>query len=218
MNSFIAAVTDATVSIFNALSSSQQASLLNDLFTTSTNAGAGFNLLRHTIGASDLSAIEYSYSNSTDTALANFDLQPAGEAMLSVLGKFKSANSAIKLLGSVWSPPGWMKLDGVMDGTTTNNNLNTAYASQFAQYFVKYIQAFAAGGVSVDAITIQNEPLNSQAGYPTMYVAADQSAQLIQNNVGPALQSAGLSTEIWAYDHNTGQHIVAVVQNHHRPS
>ncbi len=98
-----------------------------------------------------------------------------------------------------------MKLNGVMDGTTVNNNINTAYAGSLAQYFVKYIQAFASGGVAVDAITIQNEPLNSQSGYPTMYIAADQSTSLIQNNVGPALRAAGLSTQIWAYDHNTGK-------------
>ncbi|KAH8819272.1 beta-1,6-glucanase Neg1 [Xylogone sp. PMI_703] len=203
IDGFGAAVTDATVSVFNDLSASQKTALLNDLFTTSTNDGVAFNLLRHTIGASDLSATEYSYSNSTDTSLSNFDLQPAGEAMLSVLNQFKAKNSAIKLLGSVWSPPGWMKNNGVMDGNANGNSLNTAYASQFAQYFVKYIQAFSSGGVNVDAITIQNEPLNNQAGYPTMSVPASQSAQLIQNNVGPALKSAGLSTQIWAYDHNT---------------
>ena len=125
--------------------------------------------------------------------------------MLSWIAKFKATNSAIKLLGSVWSPPGWMKLNGVQSGSTNNNNLNMNYVSSYAQYFVKYIQDFASGGVHVDAITIQNEPLNSQSGYPTMYISADQSTQLIQDYVGPALKSAGLSTQIWAYDHNTGE-------------
>jgi glucosylceramidase len=204
-NASVAAVTDATVSVFSALTASQKSALLADLFTTSTHDGVAFSLLRHTIGASDLSGSLYSYDNNTDPSLANFNLQPAGNSMLSWIAQFKAINPAIKLLGSVWSPPGWMKLNGVMDGQTNNNNLNTAYASSFAEYFVKYIKAFAAGGVTVDAITIQNEPLNSQSGYPTMYVAADQSTSLIQNNVGPALRAAGLSTQIWAYDHNTGK-------------
>ncbi len=200
-------MTDATVSVFSALTASQKSALLADLFTTSTHDGVGFSLLRHTIGASDLSGSLYSYDNSTDPQLSNFNLQPAGSAMLSWISQFKAVNPAIKLLGLVWSPPGWMKLNGVMDGTTVNNNLNTAaYSSTFAQFFVKYIQAFAKVGVTVDAITIQNEPLNSQSGYPTMYVAADQSTSLIQNNVGPALKAAGLSTQIWAYDHNTGSY------------
>lgn len=179
--------------------------MLADLLTTSTDDGVAFSLFRHTIAASDLSGNVYAYSDEVDPDLANFNLKTEGKDMVSWLSQFKSINSAIKVVGSVWSPPGWMKLNGVMDGTTTNNNLDHKYASQFAQYFVKYIQAFKSGGVDVDAITIQNEPLNSQAGYPTMYVAADESTSLIQNNIGPALKSAGLTTEIWAYDHNTGK-------------
>ncbi|OBT84343.1 hypothetical protein VE02_07266 [Pseudogymnoascus sp. 03VT05] len=200
---FGAAVTDATVSSFSALSASQKTALLADLLTTSIDDGVAFSIFRHTIAASDLSGNVYAYSDAIDPDLANFDLKIEGKDMLSWLSQFKAINSAIKVVGSVWSPPGWMKLNGVMDGTTTDNNLDHKYASQFAQYFVKYIQAFKAGGVDVDAITIQNEPLNSQAGYPTMYIAADESTSLIQNNIGPALKSAGLTTEIWAYDHNT---------------
>jgi O-glycosyl hydrolase len=83
--------------------------------------------------------------------------------------------------------------------------LNHDYVDAYAQYFVKYIQAYAALGADVSAITIQNEPLNSQSGYPTMYVYADESAALIQDNVGPALAAAGLNTKVWAYDHNTGE-------------
>lgn len=203
----IAAVTDATVSVFSSLSSDQKSALVSDLFTTSPDDGVGFSLMRHTIGASDLSAYAYSYDNvsSADPSLSDFSLSSPGQDMVSLIADFASANSALKLLGSVWSPPGWMKLNGVMYGTTDNNNLNMDYASSFANYFVKYIQAFAAGGVTVDAITIQNEPLNSQSGYPTMYVSADQETQLIQDYVGPALKNASLATEIWAYDHNTGE-------------
>lgn len=98
-----------------------------------------------------------------------------------------------------------MKLNGVMYGTTVNNNLNPIYSSAYAQYFVKYIQSFESLGVHIDAITIQNEPLNSNAGLPTMYISAENATNLIANYVGPALRSANLSTEIWAYDHNTGK-------------
>lgn len=198
-------MTDATVSVFSALSDSQKSALLDDLFTTTSNDGVAFSLLRHTIGPSDLSGELYSYDNNTDSSLAKFDLTPAGTSMVSWISKFKSANPAIKLLGSLWSPPGWMKANGVMTGKTADNNLSPTYVDAFAQYFVKYIKAFDSGGASVDAITIQNEPLNSNAGYPTMYISADQSASLIQENIGPALKSADLSTEIWAYDHNTGK-------------
>lgn len=216
---FGAAVTDATVSSFNTLDSSTLQNLLNNLMT---DAGAGFSLMRHTIGASDLSGDPaYTYDDSggsPDPSLSNFNLGDRGNAMARMLASMKSLQSNLKILGSPWSAPGWMKLNGVIDGTTENNNLNdgylsggtgsSGYAGAFAQYFVEYIRAYENLGAHIDAITIQNEPLNSQAGYPTMYVYADESAQLIQNYVGPALSNAGLDTEIWAYDHNTGELII----------
>lgn len=203
---FGAAVTDATVSTFNALSDDDLATLLNTLMTGS---GADFSLMRHTIAASDLSADPaYSYDDnggSVDTSLSGFNLGDRGSAMADLLAKMRSLKSGLTILGSPWSAPGWMKLNGVLSGTTVNNNLNPDYRQDLADYFVKYLQAFEAAGASVDAITIQNEPLNSQSGYPTMYVYADESGDIINDNVGPALRSAGLDTEVWAYDHNTGK-------------
>lgn len=213
-----AAVTDATVTVFSQLSSDQQAALLDDLFTTSTNDGVNFNLLRHTIASSDLSSDVYTYddASSADSSLSKFSLTSAGTDMVNWIKQFAAKSGQLKLLGSSWSPPGWMKANGVVIGNANNNNLNLDYASSFAQYFVKYLQAFADGGVTVDAVTIQNEPLNSNGGYPTMYVDATDAANVIQNYVGPALRNASLNTEIWAYDHNTGKfHMTVVLANTH---
>lgn len=210
---FGAAVTDATVSSFSGLSSDKLDALIKEMMTPD---GADFALMRHTIGASDLSGDPvYTYddnNNNADTDLKNFGIGDRGGAMADLLAKMKAAQSDLKILGSPWSPPGWMKLNGVIDGNTDKNNLNDGftthdgdgYSSAFADYFVKYIQAFKDKGVSIDAITLQNEPLNSQAGYPTMYMFAEEQATLVQNFVGPALQKAGLDTKVWAYDHNTG--------------
>ncbi|SPQ24538.1 90e9e285-3914-4635-9b33-00c288b2e68d [Thermothielavioides terrestris] len=204
VNGFGAAVTDATVAVFNALPADKLTTLLQELMT---DAGANFKLMRHTIASSDLSADPaYTYDDNggkVDTSFSAFNLGDRGTAMAQLLAKMKSLQPDLTILGSPWSPPGWMKLNGVIDGTTVNNNLNHAYASQYAQYFVKYLQAYQSHGVTIDAITIQNEPLNSQAGMPTMYIYADESGNLIQQNVGPALRAAGFNTAIWAYDHNT---------------
>ncbi|KAH8783037.1 putative beta-1,6-glucanase [Diaporthe sp. PMI_573] len=201
---FGAAVTDATVTVFNSLSGSDQSRLLNELMTSS---GADFSLMRHTIASSDLSGDPaYSYDDNggkVDTSLGSFNLGDRGNAMASLLAKMRSLKSGLTILGSPWSAPGWMKLNGVLSGTTVNNNLNPSYRDSLAQYFVKYLKAYAAAGASVDAITIQNEPLNSQSGYPTMYVYEDESGDIINQNVGPALSAAGLNTKVWAYDHNT---------------
>lgn len=203
---FGAAVTDATVSTFNSLSDDDLSTLLDTLMTSS---GADFSLMRHTIASSDLSGDPaYSYDDnggSADPNLTGFSLGDRGSAMAALLARMRSLKPGLTILGSPWSAPAWMKLNGVLDGTTVNNNLNPASRDDLANYFVKYLEAYADAGASVDAITIQNEPLNSQSGYPTMYVYADESGDIISQNVGPALRSAGLSTQVWAYDHNTGK-------------
>ncbi len=202
---FGAAVTDSTVTVFNKLPAAQLSQLLSQLMT---DQGANFAVMRHTIASSDLSGDPaYSYDDgngSPDTSLSNFNLGDRGNAMADLLVKMKNLQPKLTVLGSPWAPPGWMQLDGKLSGTTTNNNLNHAYESQFGQYFVKYLQAYKNRGITVDAITIQNEPLNSQSGYPTMYVFADESGKLINNVVGPAIRNAGFNTTVWAYDHNTG--------------
>ncbi|KAK8096584.1 glucan endo-1-6-glucosidase BGN16.3 [Apiospora kogelbergensis] len=204
---FGAAVTDATVSVINSLSADQRAKLLKELMTSE---GADFSLLRHTIGASDLSALPaYTYDdtdgNREDKDFQSFGLGDRGGAMADMLAEMKKLKPELTILGSPWAPPAWMQLDRKLMGGTEKNNLDHAYVDQYAQYFVKYIQAYAAKGAPIDAITLQNEPLNSQSGMPTMYVYADESGKLIRDNVGPALKQAGLKTSVWAYDHNTDQ-------------
>ncbi|KAI2465834.1 glycoside hydrolase family 30 protein [Annulohypoxylon bovei var. microspora] len=202
---FGGSVTDATVTVINALSSDQRSQLLKELLTSD---GANLSLLRHTIAASDLSAPPaYTYddsNNNADPSLSNFNLGDRGTDMANLLKDIKGIRPDATIFGSPWSAPGWMKLNRVLTGNADNNSLDPQYYEQYAQYFVKYLQAYADLGVTVDAITIQNEPLNSQGnGHITMYQAADEAAKLTRDYIGPALRSASLNTKIWAYDHNT---------------
>lgn len=137
--------------------------------------------------------------------------------MAAMLAKMKTAAPAMTLLGSSWSAPGWMKRNGHLTGNATNNNLQdtylnsteTDYSHAFAQYFVKYLQAYQNAGAPVSAITLQNEPLYSTDEYPSMYIYDYESALLIKNRIAPAFSQAGLNTEIWAHDHNTGNFILS---------
>ncbi|KAI0476058.1 glycoside hydrolase family 30 protein [Xylariaceae sp. FL0804] len=205
---FGGAVTDATVTVLNALPSDQRSALIGLLLTTDDAAGAGFGLLRHSIAASDLSAPPaYTYDDnggSADPDLGGFALGDRGTAMAQMLADMRGVKSDLTILGSPWSAPGWMKQNGELIDDADDNSLNSAYYDQYAQYFVDYLQAYADAGASIDAITLQNEPLNSQGdGMITMYQAADEAATLTQDYVGPALRAAGLAQEVWAYDHNT---------------
>ncbi|KAI0377380.1 glycoside hydrolase family 30 protein [Hypomontagnella monticulosa] len=205
ISGFGGSVTDATVTVINALPADKRSQLLRQLVTSD---GANFALLRHTIAASDLSgppAYTYDDSNgNADPNMNNFNLGDRGTAMAKLLAELKGIRPDLTIFGSPWSAPGWMKY--VLTGNANNNWLDTQYYKQYAQYFVKYLQAYAGLGIKVDAITIQNEPLNNQGGgHVTMYQTADEAAKVTHDYIGPALRAAGLNTQIWAYDHNTDQ-------------
>lgn len=122
IDGFGAAVTDATVITFNQLSSSSLDQLLTTLMTSS---GASFSLMRHTIGASDLSPDPpYTYDDNggqgPDTALANFTLTSSGTAMANMLAKMNAKNDALTVLGSPWSAPSWMKSNRQLIGNTVS--------------------------------------------------------------------------------------------------
>jgi O-glycosyl hydrolase len=208
---FGAAVTETTVDVFNQLPAPQLAQLLKELMTP---AGNNFGIMRHTIGSSDLSpepAMSYDDNGGNaglvDLSLSHFNIGYRGLAMAKMLKSMKAMNRYMTILGSCWGVPGWMKVDGTLVGAG-NNTLNHKYSSQYGEYFAKYIKAFEAAGVHIDAITIQNEPLNNNSGMPSMVIEPAESGELIRDYVGPALRRAGLETEIWAYDHNTGMSCV----------
>jgi glucosylceramidase len=80
-------------------------------------------------------------------------------------------------------------------------SLQTQYYAVYAQYFVKYIQMMKSQGITIDAVTPQNEPLYG-GNNPSMLMAADQQAVFIKNHLGPAFQAANITTKIIIYDHN----------------
>ncbi|KFY05345.1 hypothetical protein O988_00081 [Pseudogymnoascus sp. VKM F-3808] len=206
VSGFGASVTETTVDVFNKLPPLKLAKLLVELMTP---VGNDFGVLRHTIGSSDLSpepAMSYDdnggNAGKVDLTLAHFDIGDRGRAMVKMLKAMKLLDWDLTILGTAWGPPGWMMNGGMYVGAS-NNTLNHNYGKQYGEYFAKYLQEFQREGLHIDAITIQNEPLNNNTGMPTMVVQPDESGQIIRDYVGPALQRAGLKTEIWAYDHNT---------------
>ena len=177
-----------------------RAALLRELFALdSTNIGVSY--LRVSIGASDLNERVFSYDDlppgQTDPALAKFNLGPDRVDLIPVLKQILAINPEIKILGSPWSAPTWMKSNGDARGGSLKPECYGAYA----RYFVRYIQEMKAEGVRIDAVTIQNEPLNA-GNNPSLKMEAGEQADFIKNHLGPAFQAAGISTKIICYDHN----------------
>ena len=193
-------LTSGSATLINALPAATRTALLRELFSNDAN-GIAVSYLRIAIGASDLSASVYSYDDmptgQTDPSLTNFSLAPDMAALIPLLKDILVINPAIKILATPWSAPAWMKDNGSM----ANGSLQTQYYTAYANYFVKYIRQMQIQGITIDAVTPQNEPLNG-GNNPSMNMSAQQQTDFIKNNLGPAFQLAGITTKIIAYDHN----------------
>lgn len=193
-------LTSGSAEVLNSLSASARAELLNELFGSGENS-ISVSYLRVSIGASDLSSSVYTYNDrpagQTDVNLDHFSLNPDKTNLIPILKEILAINPSIKILGSPWSPPVWMKDNGNSKG----GSLKPEYYSVYAQYFVKYVQAMKAEGITIDAITPQNEPLHP-GNNPSMYMTAADQATFIKSHLGPAFRAANISTKIIVYDHN----------------
>jgi glucosylceramidase len=203
MDGFGASLTDSSAwVIWNDLDSSQQAALMQQLF--SPTAGIGLNFLRQPMGATDFAVNgNYSYDDvpagQTDPQLVDFSIAHDTTYIIPLLQRALAINPAAKVVALPWSPPAWMKVSGTMNG----GNVNTVYFPSLSQYFVLYLQAYQQAGVPIYAISVQNEPLNSTSSYPSEYLAASDESDFIANYLGPALNNAGLgAVKILAYEHN----------------
>lgn len=198
---FGAALTGSSAWLINKkLTAPQRASLLSELFDP--DKGIGISYLRMTIGASDFSLSDYTYDDmppgESDFPLDHFSIDKDREDVVPVLKQIIGIAPNVRIMGSPWSAPAWMKTNGSLKG----GKLKPEAYDVYARYFVKYIQAFAAEGIAIAAVTPQNEPLYFTANYPCMEMQAADQADFIANHLGPAFAQAGIETDIIVYDHN----------------
>jgi glucosylceramidase len=193
-------LTGGSATLIRQLSAANRAALLQELFGSNSNS-IGLSYLRLSIGASDLDASVFSYDDipagQTDVNLTNFSLSKDTVDLIPLLKEILLINPNIKLLGSPWSPPVWMK----DNANSMGGSLLPQYYQVYANYFVKYIKAMKANGIILDAVTLQNEPQHG-GNNPSMVMSALQQAEFIKTNVGPAFQAAGINTKIIVWDHN----------------
>jgi glucosylceramidase len=193
-------LTGGSAQLINSLSAANQDSLLRELFLTD-DSGIGISFLRISIGASDLDDHVFSYddlpSGSTDVNLEKFTMVEDQKNLIPVLKKIVALNPDIKVMGSPWSAPAWMKSNGSPKGGLLKQEFYPAYAN----YFVKYLQAMEKEGIKLHSITIQNEPENPKNN-PSMVMTAVEQAVFIRDHLGPAFKTAGLTTKIILFDHN----------------
>ncbi|MBV7529090.1 glycoside hydrolase family 30 beta sandwich domain-containing protein [Chitinophaga sp. sic0106] len=190
-------LTGGSATHINQMPGAAQDALLKELFLTKGN-GIGISYLRLSIAASDLSAEVFTYDDvAGDTALQHFSIDKEKVDLIPVLKKILKLSPGIKILGSPWTAPAWMKTNNSFIG----GSLKPEYYHAYANYFVKYIHAMKAEGINIDAITIQNEPLHG-GNNPSMVMQSAEQAAFVKEALGPVFKQAKLKTKIILYDHN----------------
>jgi glucosylceramidase len=193
-------LTGSSALLINSMSTVAKNALLNELFNTDIGGNA-VSYLRISIGASDLSPSVFTCNDlptgQTDISLNNFTLSQDTLHLIPLLQQILTINPSIKILGSPWTPPSWMKTNN----SSIGGSLQLQYYNVYANYFVKYIQKMKTKGINIDAITIQNEP-ETNANNPSMLMTATEQASFIKNNLATAFAAANITTKIILYDHN----------------
>lgn len=194
-------LTGGSAAVINQLNAAKKSALLQELFGSAENS-IGVSYIRISIGASDLNATPFTYDDllttgETDLGLTKFSLDQDKIGVIALLKEILIINPKILILATPWTAPLWMKdKDSFIGG-----RLQTQYYDVYAKYFVKYIQQMKAEGITIDAVTPQNEPLHG-GNNPSMEMSALEQTNFIKNNLGPAFKAANITTKIITYDHN----------------
>ncbi|WP_210116054.1 glycoside hydrolase family 30 protein [Hymenobacter wooponensis] len=192
------ALTDAAAETFAKLPKAQQQELLQAYY--SPTQGIGYTLARTSIHSNDFSSAPYTYVADGDKELKTFSLQHDEQYRLPFIKQVQTAaGGKLTMYVSPWSPPAWMKdTKNMLQG----GQLLPEYRQSWANYFVKFIQAYEKAGVPIWGLTVQNEPMAKQTWESCLFTA-EQERDFVKGYLGPTLQKAGMGTKkLIGWDHN----------------
>jgi glucosylceramidase len=198
-----AAVTDTSAWLLHdELSPTARAVVMSKLFGP---GGIRLGFVLVPMGASDFTkdGTPYSYDDlprgQSDPSLSRFSIAHDYAYVLPTLRQLLAINPRAEIVAAPWSPPGWMKANDALDNTQDAGTLLSGAYGPLAQYFVKFIRAYASRGVRIDAIAPQNEP-GQRALYPSLNLPEPDEAAFISQYLAPALAAAGLHPHIYGDD------------------
>ena len=191
------AITDASAEVFAQLSEKKQEALLNAYFGSE---GINYNIIRTSIHSADFGSGSHTYVEEGDKDLNTFSIAKDREYRIPMIKR------ALELIGnkavfyaSPWSPPAFMKSNNTM---LQGGKLLPEYYDAWAQYFVKFIEAYEAEGMPIWGVTIQNEPMATQRWESCIYTA-EEERDFLKYNLGPVMEKAGYGDKnIVVWDHN----------------
>ena len=196
---FGGAFTEAGADTLYRMSPEKRQEILNAYFNPVT--GLGYSLCRTHINSCDFSLENYSYvEKEGDVELETFSIDRDKKYLVPFIKDALQVRGAeFKLFASPWSPPAWMKTNGEMN---FGGKVKEEYRQVWAQYFVRYLRAYASEGINLWGLTVQNEPIATQTWDSCIYTA-EEERDFVKNHLGPLLKKEGLQDiKIMVWDQN----------------
>jgi glucosylceramidase len=192
------AITDASAETFAKLPKAKQSEILAKYYDQTL--GIGYTLARTTIHSCDFSSGSYTYVNEKDASLKSFSVAHDREFRIPLIKQaIAAAGGKLTMYVSPWSPPAWMKDNNNM---LKGGKLLPAFYQSWADYYVKFINAYQSEGIPVWGLTVQNEPMATQKWESCLYTG-EEERDFIKNFLGPTLGKAGMADKkLIAWDHN----------------
>ena len=172
------------------------------LLFTRAGDGIGLDYVRVPLGASDFALDWYTYDDEgAGQNLSSFSIERDRRVILPILRQARRLNPSLRLMGTPWSAPGWMKEGSGGPFGLHGGALRPEMHQVFAEYLTRVMLAYREEGVELDTLSLQNEPLFDQAEYPCMFMPPETQADVIER-LAPLMTAHQLSTQILVYDHN----------------
>jgi len=187
MDGFGASLMEAGIIVLNDLPAEQQESVLRSLFDATQ--GAGFTAMKTPIAGTDFMSAGpwYTYDDHPeDLELKHFsiarDLGPNG--MVTFIKRARRYGN-FALQAPMDYPPDWMLYD-----VKTHQDIDPRYFPTLARYYVRYLQEYEKQGITIDYLSLFNEPdVYTKIPYTSI-------RELLRDHVGPQLKQSGLRTRI----------------------
>ncbi len=198
---FGGALTDASAETFYKLPEDKQDEFITAYFDAKN--GIGYSMGRTHIHSCDFSSESYAYSEvNGDIELAHFSIAHDEAYKIPFIKlALKTAGKDFKLMASPWSPPAWMKTNNTM---LQGGKLKPAYNQTWADYFVKFFEAYEEHGIHFWGLTVQNEPMAVQRWESCIYTA-EEERDFVRDYLGPTLEQNQMGDKrVIIWDHNRG--------------
>lgn len=214
IDGFGAAITGSTAFNLMKMTKEDRQAFLEETF--SPTKGYGYSYVRMSIGCSDFSLSEFTCCDTP--GLENFVLSEEDRTyVIPILKEILAINPKLKIMGSPWTPPLWMKVGDIEKREPYKEwhggHLNPKYYSTYGEYFVLWIQALAKEGITIHSITPQNEPLNP-GNSASCVMPWEEQRDFVKEGLGPQLKKAGLKTKVYLFDHNYNYDGIASQQSY----